>query len=97
MRNALAHAGPKQRTAVVALLKTIFTRESAEAARDQWHHVADALCEKYPKLAAMMDESRDRRSYTTPGDVTEVSAKRLSVTADLPKDWVEQRRELGFV
>ena len=26
----------------------------------------------------------------------EVSAKQLSVTADLPKDWVEQRRELGF-
>lgn len=59
MRNALAHAGPKQRPAVVALLKTIFAQESAEAARDQWHHVADALREKYPKLAAMMDESRD--------------------------------------
>jgi hypothetical protein len=26
----------------------------------------------------------------------ELSAKQLSVTADLPKDWVEQRRELGF-
>lgn len=59
MRNALAHAGPKQRPAVVALLKTIFAQESAEAARDQWGKVADALREKYPKLAAMMDESRD--------------------------------------
>jgi len=59
MRNALAHAGPKQRPAVVALLKTIFAQESAEAAREQWHQVADALREKYPKLAAMMDESRD--------------------------------------
>ena len=59
MRNALAHAGPKQRPAVVALLKTIFAQESAEAAREQWRHVADALREKYPKLAAMMDESRD--------------------------------------
>ncbi len=59
MRNALAHAGPKQRPAVVALLKTIFAQESAEAAREQWHHVSDALREKYPKLAAMMDESRD--------------------------------------
>lgn len=59
MRNALAHAGPKQRPAVVALLKTIFAQESAEAARDQWGKVADALREKYPKLAVMMDESRD--------------------------------------
>lgn len=59
MRNALAHAGPKQRPAVVALLKTIFAQESAEAAREQWCQVADALREKYPKLAAMMDESRD--------------------------------------
>lgn len=59
MRNALAHAGPKQRPAVVALLKTIFAQESAEAAREQWSHVADALREKYPKLAAMMDEARD--------------------------------------
>jgi len=59
MRNGLAHAGPKQRPAVVALLKTIFAQESAEAARDQWGKVADALREKYPKLAAMMDESRD--------------------------------------
>lgn len=59
MRNALAHAGPKQRPAVVALLKTIFAQESAEAAREQWRHVADALREKYPKLAAMMDEARD--------------------------------------
>jgi transposase-like protein len=59
MRNALAHAGPKQRPAVVALLKTIFAQETADAARDQWRQVADALREKYPKLAAMMDASRD--------------------------------------
>jgi putative transposase len=59
MRNALAHAGPKQRPAVVAMLKTIFAQESAEAAREQWNQVADALREKYPKLAPMMDASRD--------------------------------------
>jgi transposase-like protein len=59
MRNALAHAGPKQRPAVVAILKTIFAQETAGAARDQWGKVADALREKYPKLAAMMDASRD--------------------------------------
>ena len=59
MRNALTHAGPKQRPAVVALLKTIFAQDSAESARDQWNQVADALREKYPKLATMMDASRD--------------------------------------
>ena len=59
MRNALTHAGPKQRPAVVALLKTIFAQESPEAAREQWNQVADALREKYPKLATMMDAGRD--------------------------------------
>ena len=59
MRNALAHVGPKQRPAVVAMLKTIFAQESAEAAHEQWHHVADALRERYEKLAIMMDGSRE--------------------------------------
>lgn len=59
MRNALAHVGAKQRPAVVAMLKTIFAQESAEAAHEQWHHVADALRERYEKLAIMMDGSRE--------------------------------------
>ena len=59
MRNALAHVGPKQRPAVVAMLKTIFAQESAKAAHEQWHHVADALRERYEKLAVMMDGSRE--------------------------------------
>jgi putative transposase len=59
MRNALAHVGAKQRPAVVAMLKTIFAQESAEAAHEQWRHVADALRERYEKLAIMMDGSRE--------------------------------------
>lgn len=59
MRNALAHVGAKQRPAVVAMLKTIFAQESADAAHEQWHHVADALRERYEKLAIMMDGSRE--------------------------------------
>ena len=59
MRNALAHVGAKQRPAVVAMLKTIFAQESAEAAHEQWQHVADALRERYEKLAIMMDSSRE--------------------------------------
>ena len=41
------------------MLKTIFAQESAEAAHEQWHHVADALRELYEKLAGMMDGSRE--------------------------------------
>src|SRR4051812_13355696 len=59
MRNALARVQPKQRPAVVALLKTIFAQETAEAAREQWASVADALRERFPKLAELMDGSRE--------------------------------------
>jgi len=59
MRNALAHVPPKQRPAVVAMLKTIFAQDTAEAARAQWQQVADALRERFPKLAELMDSSRD--------------------------------------
>jgi len=55
MRNALAHAAPKQRPAVIAMIKTIFAQETAEAAHQQWEQVADALREKFPKLADMME------------------------------------------
>jgi len=59
MRNAFAHAAPKQRPAVIAMIKTIFAQETAEAAHQQWEQVADALREKFPKLADMMDSSRE--------------------------------------
>ncbi|AXB79746.1 IS256 family transposase [Novosphingobium sp. P6W] len=59
MRNAFAHAAPKQRPAVIAMIKTIFAQETAEAAHQQWDQVADALREKFPKLADMMDASRE--------------------------------------
>ena len=59
MRNALAHAPAKQRTAVAAMLKTVFAQESKADAENQWAVVADALREKQPKLGALMDNSRD--------------------------------------
>src|SRR4051794_728870 len=58
-RNALARVQPKQRPAVVALLKTIFAQDTAEAAREQWASVADTLRERFPKLADLMDGSRE--------------------------------------
>ena len=59
MRNALAHAPAKQRPAVAAMLKTIFVQETLEAARQQWDHIADTLRPKLPKIAEMMDNSRE--------------------------------------
>ena len=59
MRNALAHAPAKQRTAVAAMLKTIFAQETKAEAETQWEIVADALREKQPKLGALMDSSRE--------------------------------------
>jgi putative transposase len=57
MRNALAHASKGQRQMVLALINTVFAQETAEAASAQWRIVADQLREKFPKLAAMLDEA----------------------------------------
>jgi putative transposase len=59
MRNALAHVPAKQRPAVSAMIKTIFAQETAREAHDQWNSVAEALRERAPKLAALMDAARD--------------------------------------
>jgi transposase-like protein len=59
LRNALAHVPPKQRPAAVAMLKTIFAQDTAEAAHAQWRQVADALRERFPKLGELMDGARD--------------------------------------
>jgi transposase-like protein len=59
MRNALAHAPTKQRSAVAAMLRTIFAQETRADAIAQWDVVADALRDKQPKLGALMDASRE--------------------------------------
>ena len=59
MRNALAHAPAKQRSAVAAMLKTIFAQETKADAEAQWETVANALREKVEKLGIFMDASRD--------------------------------------
>jgi putative transposase len=43
MRNALAHAPAKQRTAVAAMLKTIFAQETKVEAEAQWEVALDAF------------------------------------------------------
>ena len=59
MRNALAPAPAKQRTAVAAMLKTIFAQENKADAEALWDAVADALRDKQPKLGTFMESSRD--------------------------------------
>jgi transposase-like protein len=59
MRNALANVTAKQRPGVIAMIKTIFAQESAKEVRAQWQAVTDALRERAPKLAAMMDAARE--------------------------------------
>ena len=59
MRNALAHVPAKQRPSVIAMIKTIFAQETHQDMRAQWNTIADALRERVPKLAALMDEARD--------------------------------------
>jgi transposase-like protein len=58
-RNLLAHVGAKQRAAVAAMIRTIFTQESKAEAFVQWDKVADALRDKHDKLGALMDASRE--------------------------------------
>ena len=57
MRNALAHAGKNGRRVVSAFIATAFAQNDAEAARRQWHAVADQLRPKMVKLAAFMDDA----------------------------------------
>lgn len=66
MRAALAHVPAKQRPAVAATLKTIFAQESAADARAQWDSVAEALRERAPKLAELVEGAReDVLAYTS--------------------------------
>lgn len=57
MRNALAHVPKGQRQMVAALIRTVFAQESEAEARRQWRAVADQLRERFPRLAALMDEA----------------------------------------
>ena len=56
-RNALAHAGRSGRRVVAAFIATAFAQNDADAAKRQWHKVADQLRPTLPKLAAFMDEA----------------------------------------
>ena len=57
MRNALAHVPKGQQTMVAAALRQAFLQADQVNARQVWRRVADQLRPRWPKLAALMDES----------------------------------------
>src|SRR5690349_22579111 len=66
IRNALAHVPKGQHTMVAAAIRQAFLQPDAEAAHQTWRHVADQLRQRWPKLAALMDDSEhDVLAYMT--------------------------------
>jgi putative transposase len=66
MPNALAHVPKGQHTMVAAAIRQAFLQPDAEAAQQTWRHVADQLRPRWPKLAALMDDSEpDVLAYLT--------------------------------
>ena len=59
IRNALAHVPRRQHQMVAAVIRTAFVQESQAQAREQWRETADKLRERFPKLAALMDDAED--------------------------------------
>jgi putative transposase len=57
MRNALAHVPKGQHTMVAAAIRQAFLQPDAGAAHQTWRQVADQLRPRWPKLAALMDDS----------------------------------------
>jgi transposase-like protein len=57
MRNALAHVPKGQHTMGAAAIRQAFLQADPDAAHQTWRHVADQFRSRWPKLAALMDES----------------------------------------
>ena len=57
MRNALAHVPKGQQTVVAAALRQAFLQADQAGARQVWRRLADQLRPRWPKLAALLDES----------------------------------------
>jgi len=57
LRNALALVPKAAQPLVAATIRTVFAQPTAEQAREQWRRVADGFRERWPRLAALMDEA----------------------------------------
>jgi hypothetical protein len=59
MRNALAHVPRGQHTVVAAAIRQAFVQPDHESATAAWHHVADQLRERWPRLGSLMDGAEE--------------------------------------
>ena len=55
LRNALALVPKAAQPLVAATIRTVFAQPTAEAAHQQWRHVADGFRDRFPRLAALLD------------------------------------------
>ena len=73
---------------VRGLINTAFAQESPEAASAQWRTVTDQLRERFPKLAAMMEEAEtDVLAF-----MTFPKAHRTKIHSTNPLEWLLTRR-----
>jgi putative transposase len=59
MRNALSTVPKEAQQMVGATIRTVFAQPDAESAHLQWRRVADGFRDRFPKLAALMDEAEE--------------------------------------
>ena len=57
MRNALANVEPKHRGMIAAAIRTAFAQETEKEGHAEWKAVADRLRQRFPRVAAAMDEA----------------------------------------
>ena len=57
MRNALARLPKGQHSMAAAALRQAFSQPDRDTARQAWRHLADQFRPRWPRLAALMDES----------------------------------------
>ena len=89
MRNALAYVPKSQQNMAAAALRQAFIQPDRAQASQVLRHVADQLREKWPKLAAFIDESEtDVLSYL---DFPEQHRSKLHSTDALDKPELRQR------
>jgi putative transposase len=57
MRNALALVPKSAAPLVAATIRTVFAQPDTESSQTQWREVADRFRERFPRLAALMDDA----------------------------------------
>lgn len=57
VRNALALVPNHAAELVAASIRTVFVQPDAARSREQWRQVADSFCERFPRVAALMDDA----------------------------------------